>query len=173
MPKMQNSNSPQDVYFSEVQKFRQWWVWLLIIGTTGLSIGLIIYGLLSSDSDANENLLGGIICGIIAAPLDWLFLSMRLETQITRRGIDVQFFPFNFSPRHYSWDRISNVYVRKYGALREFGGYGLRIGIRGDALNISGDMGIQIEFDRDRKLLIGTNDSAGVESALMRLGKTQ
>lgn len=56
-------------------------------------------------------------------------------------------------------NNIANMYVRKYKPLREYGGWGLRMGLfgKGSAINVSGNMGIQIELKNGDRILIGTN----------------
>ncbi|MCQ0110186.1 hypothetical protein JGC31_01235 [Zhouia sp. CL16] len=48
--------------------------------------------------------------------------------------------------------------VIKYNPIKDYGGYGWRIGFRGKgkALNIRGNKGIQIIYKNNKKLLIGT-----------------
>ncbi|RNC85154.1 MAG: hypothetical protein ED556_10190 [Winogradskyella sp.] len=59
------------------------------------------------------------------------------------------------------WSEIDKAYIRKYDALSEYGGWGLKGGAlwnkaKGTAINISGDIGIQLELKNGKKLLIGT-----------------
>ena len=46
--------------------------------------------------------------------------------------------------------------MRKYSPLREFGGWGYRVGPGGKAFNMQGNMGLQLEMMGGEKLLIGT-----------------
>jgi hypothetical protein len=59
------------------------------------------------------------------------------------------------------WHEISEAYVRKYDAISEYGGWGLKVGAfwrksKGIAINVSGDTGIQLELKNGKKILIGT-----------------
>ncbi|PQJ76096.1 hypothetical protein BTO13_02445 [Polaribacter gangjinensis] len=82
-----------------------------------------------------------------------------------------QFFPFHFSDRKISWNEISKAYVRTYDPIGEFGGWGLKGGnifnkSKGKAINVSGDIGIQLELKNGKKLLIGTQKEAEAKSVL-------
>jgi hypothetical protein len=57
--------------------------------------------------------------------------------------------------------------------LTEYGGWGLRLGLfgKGTAFNVSGDIGLQLEFTDDRKLLIGTNKPDELIETLNKIGQ--
>lgn len=80
------------------------------------------------------------------------------ETHIGVEGIQLRFFPFHLKFKKISWDEISQCYVREYSPIGEFGGWGLRFGFfgQGNAWNVAGNRGLQIEFKNGKKLLIGT-----------------
>ncbi|AUC23926.1 hypothetical protein BTO15_00635 [Polaribacter sejongensis] len=72
-----------------------------------------------------------------------------------------QFFPLHFKVKTIPWNTISKAYVRKYQPISEFGGWGLRGGFffnkgKEKAVNVSGDIGIQLILKNGEKLLIGT-----------------
>ncbi|NNK23981.1 MAG: hypothetical protein HKP48_12015 [Winogradskyella sp.] len=72
-----------------------------------------------------------------------------------------QFFPFHLKTRVLEWDQISNAHVRIYDPITEYGGWGLKGGAlwnksKGIAINIKGDIGIQLELASGKKILIGT-----------------
>jgi hypothetical protein len=55
--------------------------------------------------------------------------------------------------------------------LKEYGGWGIRMGRNNKAYNVSGNIGIQIIFNDESKLLIGTNEPEEIANVLLRLGK--
>lgn len=105
--------------------------------------------------------------------LTLLFTSIRLETIIKNDGIYVRFFPLHLKFKHYSWERLTKSYIRQYSAISEYGGWGLRIGIfgKGNAYNVSGDDGLQLEFIDNKKLLIGTNKPDDLTQILQKIGQ--
>lgn len=54
--------------------------------------------------------------------------------------------------------------------MLEFGGWGIRFGKSGKAVNLKGNMGIQFLFHVGRKLLIGTNQVDSIRLAIAETG---
>lgn len=146
--------------FSETQRFKQWWLWILLIGINGLMIyGVftqVINGHTFGEKPASNSQL--LIGAALSLLISIFVLSFRLDTQIKTDGIYVRLFPLQLTYRFFSWKSLLKCYVRKYNAIAEYGGWGLRLGLfgKGRAYNISGDEGLQLEFTNGKKLLIGT-----------------
>jgi hypothetical protein len=160
--------------FSETQRFRQWWLWVLLIGSNVFTFyGVykqVITGHLFGDKPAsNTELL--VIAGISLLGTI-LFLAVRLDTQIKNDGVYVKFFPLHLKFRHYPWTELSKCYVRKYSPMAEYGGWGLRFGFGGKAYNISGNQGLQLEFKNKKTLLIGTQRPEELTKALVNAGQS-
>jgi hypothetical protein len=159
--------------FTETQKFRQWWLWLIILCTNVLIILIIWFTVIKGGAGKELSNVELVLVLAIGPLLSIAFLILpKLETRIQEDGIYVRFFPFHLSFRHYSWNDISQAYVRKYSPLGEYGGWGIRFGFgNGKAFNVSGNMGLQIHFNNERKLLIGTNKPGEVEAVLKSMGR--
>lgn len=145
--------------FKEEQRFTQ--TWLIVLLVISISIPIILmtqeYVKDKSSFDTTTYLMTllGLLCSVA-----FIFL-FKLNTRIDELGIHYQFFPFHLSYRTKSWTEVQQAYVRKYDAITEFGGWGLKGGAlwkkdKGKAINVSGDIGIQLEFLDGKKLLIGT-----------------
>lgn len=164
-----------DVLFTEKQRFNQVWLWILLLGINGLCItGVILqvfFGQAVGDkptSDAGILILAGLLLTIT------LFIaSLRLHTTIRKEGIYVRFFPFHLKVRYFAWDKLSKAHIRKYSPIFEYGGWGLRIDLfgRGTAYNVSGNMGLQLEFSDGNKLLIGTKKPEELTEVLKKMGQ--
>ena len=83
----------------------------------------------------------------------------------------MKLFPFHLAFKHYPWEMISKAEVRKYNPITEFGGWGYRWGFGGTAVNISGNMGLQLDLSNGKKLLIGTQGPDELRSVLQRMGR--
>ena len=59
--------------------------------------------------------------------------------------------------------------MRRYNALSEFGGWGIRFGSNGTAFNVSGNMGLQLEFLTRNGLLIVTSKAAELTKVIEEL----
>ena len=164
-----------EILFSEQQRFKQWWVWLILLGVNGLLLFGVYKQIIGRQpygdnpmSDTGLLITTGII---ILSTLSFYWL--RLDTQIKMDGIYVRFIPFRLSFRHYSWEQIQKAYVRQYQPILEYGGWGIRGFGRNRALNVSGNQGLQLQFTDDKKLLIGTNKPVEINEILVKLGKMQ
>jgi hypothetical protein len=141
--------------FSEKQRFSQWWLWLLLFVVDAF----VLFHIYKQVSDnIQRNVEPWIAFGIVFA-ITILIYSIRLETRITKDGIYVRFFPFHLKFQYYSWPSMSKAFVRKYRPIGEYGGWGIRFSINGNgrAFNVSGNIGLQLDFLNNKRLLIGTN----------------
>jgi hypothetical protein len=164
-----------EILFSERQKFKQPWLWIILFGINGLFLfGVyrqVIHGQQFGDKPmSNATLL--IVTGLTFL-LTLLFINFRLDTIIKKDGIYVRFFPFHIKFKHYAWDTLTKSFVRQYFAITEYGGWGLRLGLfgKGAAFNVSGDKGLQLEFTNNKKLLIGTNKPDELTQTLSKIGQ--
>lgn len=174
-PMIQLTNTmDKETIFTESQRFKQWWLWLILLGVNGLLLfGVfkqIIGGQQFGDKPmSNTGLL--ITCGLTLA-LTLLFINFRLDTIIKKDGIYVRFFPVHLKFKHYTWNSLTKSYVRQYSPLTEYGGWGLRLGLFGKdrAFNVSGNKGLQLEFISNKKILIGTNKPDELTESLSKIG---
>jgi len=164
---------PDKILFSETQRFKQIWIWIILIPINGLFIfGFIKQVILHQpfgDKPASDAVL--IVAALFMAALTYLFIIMRLETKITSEGIDVRFYPLQWTYRHYTWDNMVRSFVRRYSPIGEYGGWGLRGIGKKRALNISGNMGIQLVMQDGLNLLIGTKKPDEVTEVLKKINK--
>lgn len=164
-----------EILFSERQKFKQWWLWLILLGINGLLLfGVfkqVIGGQQFGDKPMSNAML--LIATGVTLSLTLIFLNIRLDTIIKHDGIYVRFFPFHAKFEYFSWDSLTKSFVRQYSAVSEYGGWGLRFGLfgKGAAYNISGDKGLALEFKNSKKLLIGTNKPDQITEILNKVGQ--
>lgn len=164
-----------DVLFSEKQRFKQWWIWLLMIGMNGFILTGIYFKLKNDAAIASEEVdnTSLVIVACVSIVLTLMFFLLRLDTQIKADGIYVRFFPLRLKYRHYNWEDLSKIYIREYSPLGEYGGWGIRYTISGagKAYNISGKIGLQLELTTGKKVLIGTQKGEEIKEILTRLGQ--
>lgn len=161
-----------NVLFSETQRFRQWWIWVLMFIPFAVVFWLIYCAInVPDDRGLPPFEMGLIIVVSILAVL--LFYIIRMDTYITEKGIGVRFYPFHLKFRFYIWSDIDQYFIRKYSPIGEYGGWGIRWGFggRGRAFNVSGNQGLQLVFRDGKKLLIGTNQPAAMEEAINKLDR--
>lgn len=159
--------------FYEVQRFRQWWIWLTLI----LLNGVFVWGAvrqLVSDKPWGDNPMSDT--GLLVFTLSMLLvsaaiLSAKLKTYINKDGVYVQLFPYHLRYKFYDWSSIFKAHVIKYSPLRA-GGWGIKISM--DATKhytVSGNMGLRLTLMNGRKVVIGTNKPDEMVNVLERLNK--
>lgn len=148
------------VLFTEKQYFRQWWLWLLIVAL----IGFISYEIIvEKDFGTAKNALELTPLLLLIPFIIGLWL-INMETEITKVGIYIRFYPLLLKTKFYSWDTIQNAKTKKY-KVSEFGGWGIRLG----AYNVSGNKGLEIVFKDDTKLIIGTQQPEKMQSVINQI----
>jgi hypothetical protein len=161
-----------EILFSEKQRFKQWWIWFILLAVNGLFLAALyvqfIVGKPFGDKPMNDT--GLLLVSAFVLLLTSSFFVLCLETRISRDGISVRFFPFHLRYKLYSWDELSECYLRSYSPIGEFGGWGIRWG-NGKAYNVSGNRGLQLVFQNKKRLLIGTQKTTEIENVLLSLEK--
>jgi hypothetical protein len=159
--------------YTEKQRFKQWWLWLILLITNVYGLYTAYFQFIKSKNtiDKQLNINNVLIETIIILAINLLFYYIKLETRIDSKSISVRFFPFQLKERVYNWEEIKSANIRTYKPLMEYGGWGIRGFGNNRALNISGNKGLQLEFKNGKKLLIGTEKSTEMESILEELDK--
>ena len=155
--------------FKEEQRFTQTWLIVLMIATNIPVLILISKTYL----DQKINLINFIIIISFILIASGSIFVFKLKTRIDDIGIHYQFFPFHFRMKTILWKNIKEVSTRKYDAVAEFGGWGLKGGRlwkkdNGIAINVKGDIGIQLILFDDKKILIGTQKQEAVDNILSK-----
>ncbi len=108
--------------------------------------------------------------------LSVLMFKMKLITEIRDDGLYFKYPPLINKFRHFKPEIIEKYEVRKYRAIREYGGYGLKgrkPGRRGRkygmAYNVSGDTGLQLYLNDGTKVLIGTQRGEAIKYAMDKM----
>jgi len=162
--------------FTETQRFNQWWLIILVVVVSAILIySFVIEYQDAGDNFNNERFISMTISGSLFLIVFLIIFSLRLKIKIDENGISYQFSPIHLKPRIIEWSELSKCYVRKYSPISEYGGWGIR-GVqrkgfwdfrkRGMAYNVKGDMGIQLMFKDEGKLLIGTQHPEKAEMVI-------
>lgn len=166
------------IFFKEQQRFDQWWLWVLL-GTTDLII-LYIFGhgyyeqlLLGNpwgDKPMSDTglILVSLFAFTVLTMVNVLIFTTSLETRIDKRYIQYRYFPYVRRWKKVDRADLEKAYVRKYSPIGEFGGWGYRALLRGSnkALNIKGNMGLQLVFKDGKRLLLGTQKPGQLKEVL-------
>ena len=145
--------------FKEEQRFRQIWLIIILVISTVIPITKVLQKHFTENKTISTKEFTAIIIVIVVSILILFFF--KLKTKIDEKGIHYQFSPFHFSMKLIPWNQITKAGIRTYFPISEFGGWGLKGGFffnkgRGKAINVSGNIGVQLILKNGDKLLIGT-----------------
>jgi hypothetical protein len=168
------------VLFKEIQSITQGWNLILILGT---HIPLLIFfcyalyeqtvkGLEIGDNPAPNWALVLLIITMVGTL--WGSLVMKLEVWIDQDGFHYRFFPIVFKEKLISKAEIQQCEIRKYSAILDYGGWGLRRGIGrkwGKGYIVSGDTGLQLYLTNGKKVLFTTQRSQAIIYAMDEMMK--
>ena len=144
--------------FHEEQRFRQWWIWALL-ALAALPVLVVVA-------------IRGVVLSVLVVPLVLLAIGVllafaRLVVDVDREAITVAF--------HLLWPKrtipiseVRNVEVIAYRAFLEYGGYGVRLGLRGWAWSVSGNQGVLVERKNGSRLMIGSQRPKELVAAIAR-----
>jgi len=159
------------VLFREVQRFRQWWLWLLIApGPVVIWYRAFRHLVFESNPRPSGLQIVSWLVGGVALPA--LLYSIRLVTEVRGDGLYLRFFPFHSSFLRFPVNGIRSCEAITYSPIGEYGGWGIRYGWNGKAYNVSGNQGIQLELVEGRRILIGSQRPPEFLAALQSLGKS-
>jgi len=180
-------NKESEELFREVQRFRQPWLWLLLLLGVLLPIDLYGYGIikqLASDqlfgahpmSDAGL-LASGIPIILLGIGLVALFYWMNLTVIVYPDHLYIRFSPLHLKPVLLPWSEIASCKARTYHPILEYGGWGIRYGPGRKAYNVSGKQGVELQLANGRRLMIGSQRpdalAQAIQSAMGQQGPTQ
>jgi hypothetical protein len=143
--------------FKEDQRFTQWWIWIILLGVLAYEIKLTIDLIQMEDVDG-RSLSAYLLIMLPILLVLALFAFSKLYTRIDETGIEVVFKPFSFSRRRFKWDEIVQANSITYSPIKDFGGWGYRISLRGKgtAMNVKGNKGIELKLNNGKSFTIGT-----------------
>ncbi len=165
--------SKHQVEFHEIQRFSQWFIFMpLAVMLAFFILGLLVQLVeIEALSFLKTQTMPWLIGSLVLALVMGLFVSMQLETKADAEGVKVRFKPFHRNFRFYAWHQMAVCHVRKYRALLEYGGWGLRVGTQGWAFTTKGRFGLQLKLQNGDRLLIGTQKPDNLEKFLREKGK--
>ena len=148
------------VNFQETQRFRQIWIWVLILGITGISLGALFF----MERDAPLDFSDIVFPIGMLLLLNLLFLSFKLSTRIKEDRLSFRFFPFT-RWRSYRFEAIDAMELVEYNGLWEYGGWGIKWNGDSWSYTTGGKCGILVNTE-GKKFLLGTHKPEEAKRAI-------
>jgi hypothetical protein len=154
--------------YHEEQRFRQWWVWVLVFAPAALAwwpfMQQIIGGKPVGQNPAPDWVVW-VLWLLIGLALPLLFGRIRLTVEVTAEQVLIRYRPF--SHREVALADIQEVQARQYNAVKEYGGWGVK-GWSKDkmAYNVSGDWGAELTLKDGRRIMLGSQRAEELAAAI-------
>lgn len=155
------------IIFHEEQRFRQWWVWLMVYGVAAIQwwgfIQQIVVGIPWGNNPGPDWMMW-LFWVLFGIGLPVFFHILKLTVEVTPEQIFVGYRPL--TKRIIPLSDVAAVEARTYKAIREYGGYGLRGTRRNTAYNVSGNRGVELTLRDGRQVMIGSQRAAELALAI-------
>ncbi len=166
-----NASDEGKALFTEEQRFRQKWIWLLLGLVAAISWVMFIQQIMFGSPTGNHpapDLFVWLTLVLFGVGLPWLLYSLKLVTRLEPSQLVIRFRPL--LTRKILLRDIASCEERTYRPLREYGGWGIRYSARhGRAYNVSGNRGVQLELIDGKKILIGSQRAEELAELIRKL----
>lgn len=167
----------QEVRFQEVQGIGGWaWLIAVIVGASNFVLPAMTLAreerkrsfwlLKPRPSRASRaSVLFSMVMGAIAIAT---VFSMRLVTDVRQDGLYYRYAPMHRGFRRIGYEEIAQVEAVHYNPLLDYGGWGIRAGLRGQgmAFTVKGSEGVLITTKDGRRRLIGSQRAQELAEAV-------
>lgn len=159
--------------FVEEQRFRQWWLWLILLP----SIGVVWYGfwqqIIRGEKFGNNpgpDWLLWILFLTVGLGLPWIFYSVALRFEVYQDTVVVRFvtplFPLFRKTIHV--ESIERAEPCVYNPLWDYGGWGVRLSGKGWAYSVSGDRGVRLRLRGSKDVMLGSREPEQLAQAIQQ-----
>ena len=155
------------VYFREVQRFRQPWLWAILLLPIAPFAYRIYRQLVLGRPWGNKPISDGMLLGVSAFVLllmVWIYLG-ELRTEVRDDELVVHFFLL-WKRKRIPIQEVRSCRAVTYSPIRDYGGWGIRRGVWGRAYNVSGNRGVELELTNGESLLVGSQRPEELASAI-------
>lgn len=134
--------------FEETQKISA----SIILLMTGLFVAICgVIAVVSSLAELKAGLPYILGPTLLAVALLW---TMKMRTHVDEQGIRIRL--LYIVRRRIEFKEIANAEAVTYRPLRDYGGWGVRLGPKGKTYNMRGDRGVQLTLTNGGRVLIGS-----------------
>jgi hypothetical protein len=154
--------------YHEEQRFRQWWVWLLVVAVAAIQWWALVQQIILGQPLGDNPLpdwAAWVLWVVIGLGLPLLFLTIRLVTEVTADQVVIRYRPL--TRRSISLADIQQATARTYKPIAEYGGWGLKgWSSRNIAYNVSGHQGVQLVLRDGRRVMLGSQRAEELAQAI-------
>lgn len=150
--------------FEERQKFRQPWLWALIVLPAVVILPVLF---LAPKPPGNAGVAATLAAPFVLAVAIGIFAGATMTTVVTPGELRLRYVPF-FVDKHIAIAEIARFTPLNYSFWAT--GYGIHYSKYGWVYNMDGSEGVQVELRNGKRFLIGTQRPAELAAALEQAG---
>lgn len=156
-------------FFRESQRFRQFWLWTLLIGVLMIFLWGIVQQIVLKQPYGDNPLPDWGLLAFTMVPLGLMYFFYRIQliTEVREDGITLRYWPFG--KKFIRKEDIASAQVIQYKPLLEYGGWGVKLGKHGLAWSVAGNHGLQLTLKDGSQFLVGTQSPEALQSAIETL----
>ncbi|HEY4650608.1 MAG TPA: DUF6141 family protein [Pontibacter sp.] len=158
-----------EILFRERQRFRQVWLWVIVLGIAAMFWAGFIYQVLWDEQLGNRPVSDvqlAIMAALVGVGMPLFFYKMSLTTEVVPGELRVRFWPFHAKPVTINLYEVRDYEQVTYSPIAEYGGWGIRGSMKGNAYNVYGEEGVKLYFYNRKPLLIGSQQAAELYRAI-------
>ncbi len=145
------------ISFHEEQRFRQVWIWVLILGIAAIQwwgwVQQILLGQPFGDNPGPDWMVW-VFWALFGIGLPLFFVYLRLVIDVRDDGVWLRFAPL--TRRMIPFAEIDRCEAMDYQPLRQYGGWGVRGLGSNRAYNVSGSQGVRLHLRSGDIVVIGS-----------------
>jgi hypothetical protein len=123
---------------------------------------------------SNNGLIATFVISTVVLVAVWVVLFFNeLQVEVSSSGVRYRFVPFLNSFKSIPVEEIQSYEVGKYHPIMEFGGWGIRFGIKKKVFSISGNQALKITLKDGKKIYFGTRKPEEMDAAMRKYIKTR
>ncbi len=146
-----------NVLYREEQRFRQVWIWVLILGVAALQwwgwIQQILLGQPFGDNPGPDWMVW-LFWALFGIGMPLFFVYLRLVVEVREDGVWLRFVPL--ATRTIPFEEIEQAEAVDYKPMRQYGGWGIRGLGKNRAYNVSGNEGVRLHLRSGDVVVIGS-----------------
>lgn len=166
----------QSTPFTEVQKFRQIWIWLSFVASA-VALGFLYTQVFASNPILQEQStkLILLLAALVYFAILWLISKVGLTTTFDTYGLTYRFVPFHRKEYHVNWTDVQEVYVATFNQLSEYQGWGIKKDLheKGTYYTTRGKHGVYLRLTDGTIMMFGTQKPDEIMAWLQANGLSQ
>lgn len=158
--------------FVEEQRFRQWWLWLVLLLPVGVTWVGFWWQIVRGERFGNHpapDWLWWVLWPSVGIGLPLLFYAVTLRVEVRPSGVRVRYqIPlFALYRCNIPAAKIESAQAVTYHPILEYGGWGLRRGWdKSWCYNVSGNRGVRLKLTGTAGVLLGSEQSELLAQAI-------